>query len=452
VNKIFSAIQKILPLAASMAGVQFINIASSFLCMVMLAKLGYEVLAASALIYAIQISIMVFGMSIFFSLSFLIGHAYGAGNHSTIGNYLQQGWTLALLVSIPIMIIFAHIGHILIFFGQSPEIVQIVQNYFNAYIWTTVPVLLVVCNQQFCFGIQKQKLVILASSLSVIILVSSAYALIFGKFGMPALGVAGLGYANALQAIFSLTFITLFFYFDKSFKIFSLFNYRVHKGLSHLKQMFKMGWPISVQMGGELMSFLANSIMVGWLGATALAAMQVANQYMFLAVIPFFALSQASGILIGQANGGKQFQEIKNIGHASICVTLAVGILVAIVFLLAPRAMASLYLNINDPINAETVHLIVLLFMIMAASQIFDSLRNVLTGSLRGLFDTRYPMYISLVAIWIIGIPLSYFLGFILKWGIIGIAVGGSCAMLLAALAMLQRWSAMTRKYNEISI
>lgn len=434
-----------------MAGVQLINVASGFLCMVMLAKLGHEVLAASALIYATQIAIMVFGMSLFFSLSFLIGHAYGAGNHTAIGNYLQQGWTLAILVSIPIMIIFWHIGSILVLFGQTQSIAQLVQNFFHAYVWAVIPVLLLGCNQQFCFGIQRQKLIVLTSCLSVTILLISAYTLIFGKFGMPKLGVAGLGYANAIQAIFSLTFTTLFFCFDKDFKIFSLFNYRVHKGLDHLKQMFKMGWPISVQMGGELMSFFVNSIMIGWLGANALAAAQVANQYVFLTLIPIFALSQASGILIGQANGGKQYHEIKNIGRASICVTLIVAALVALVFLLTPRVLATLYLDVNNPINAETVHLIVLLFMIMAISQIFDSLRNVLTGSLRGLFDMRYPMYISLVVIWMVGVPLSYTLGFILHWGVAGIAIGGTCGMLLGTLAMWQRWHAMTQKYNEVS-
>src|SRR6185312_238067 len=106
--------KRIIALAIPMAGTQFIHIASVFLCMNMLAHLGHQVLAASALISATQMSIMVTGMSILFALSFLVGHAYGAQEYVKIGNFVQQGWILSLLISLPIMLIFWHIGALLI--------------------------------------------------------------------------------------------------------------------------------------------------------------------------------------------------------------------------------------------------------------------------------------------------------------------------------------------------
>src|SRR3990167_6244822 len=96
----FQTDKKILSLALPMAGTQFINIASSFLCIGMLAHLGHQVLAASALITATQISVMVSGMSILFSLSVLVGRAYGAKEYLTIGNFVQQGWMLAFLIGL----------------------------------------------------------------------------------------------------------------------------------------------------------------------------------------------------------------------------------------------------------------------------------------------------------------------------------------------------------------
>lgn len=430
-----------------MTGSQFINVASGFLCMAMLAQLGNQVLAASALIFTTQLSIMVTGMSILFSLSFLIGHAYGAKNYSTIGNYVQQGWTLGLLISIPIMIFFWHVDSILIFFGQSKEIARIVQAYFHAYIWGVIPGLFSTCNQQFGYGIRKKTLIVSTSFMSVIVLLITAYVLIFGKLGMPKMGVAGLGYATAAQYAFFFIFTTLFFYYEKSFNRFELFKYRVHQHLDHFSQMFKVSWPISVQMGGEMLSFFVGSIMVGWLGTAALAAYQVVNQYCFLVVIPIFSLSQASGILVGHACGAKQFHEVKKLGYSSIALALLAALIAALAFILIPKHLASFYMDVNNPANAEILRLTILIFLVAAFSQLFDGVRNVLIGVLRGLFDTRFPMYMGLLVIWVIGMPLSYFLAFTLHIGVIGIALGGMFGMLVGAAIMMYRWYMLSKKY-----
>jgi multidrug resistance protein, MATE family len=150
-------IKKIISLALPMAGVQLITVSSGFLCMLMLSKLGHEVLAASALIFSIQMSTMVTGMSILFSLSVLVGHAYGAKNYSAIGNFVQQSWTLGLIIATPIIIFFWHIGSILIYFGQTPHIAAIVQKFFHAYVWCVVPLLLSVSNQQFVTPYKNKK-------------------------------------------------------------------------------------------------------------------------------------------------------------------------------------------------------------------------------------------------------------------------------------------------------
>lgn len=440
-------IQKIFTLALPMAGTQLINVAGGLLCMAMLAHLGHQVLAASALIFSTQLAIMVGGMSILFSLSVLIGHAYGAKEYRLIGNFLQQGWTLALLLSIPIIIFFWHINSILIFFGQSVAIANIVQIYFHAYIWCVIPGLLSACNQQFGYAIRKKMLMVTTSIMSVPVLLFSAYILIFGKFGIPKLGVAGLGYASAAAAGFYFLFTTSYFYFEKSFKQFDLFNYRVHQHWEHFLQMFKIGWPISMQMGGEMLSFFVSGIMIGWIGIIALAAFQIVNQYYVLMVIPIFSLSQASGILVGHARGAEEFHEIKTLSYASISIGLIVNLIVGFVFLFFPKTLASIFLNVNNPANAATLHLTILIFMIIAFSQLLDGLRNILIGILRGLFDTRVPMYISLLSIWVIGMPLSYLLAFPLHLGALGFVFGGALGMLGSTLLMLYRWRKLSKQF-----
>ncbi len=446
-TSILETSKKIFSLALPMAGSQLINVASGFLCMAMLAALGHEVLAASALIFLTQLSIMVSGMSILFSLSVLVGHSYGAKDYVAIGNYVQQGWTLAILISIPIMLLFWNIDTILLFFGQSKKIADIVHAYFHAFVWAVIPGLLSSCNQQFGYGIHKKALIVSTSCVSVIVLLMTAYVLIFGKFGSPKLGVAGLGYATVAQYSFFFIFTTLFFFYEKSFTRFELFRYRVHKHLDYFAKMFKIGWPISVQMGGEMLSFFVSGIMIGWIGTVALAAFQIVNQYYFLIVIPIFSLSQASGILVGQACGAEQFHEVKKLSYASITTVLIASSIVAIIFLLLPKTLAAFYMNVDDPKNAATLHLTILIFIIIAFSQIFDAVRNILIGILRGLFDTRFPMIMSLLTIWVIGMPLSYLLAFPLQYGAIGFVIGGMLGMFGGVIVMIYRWHQLIKRY-----
>lgn len=439
--------QKIASLALPMAGSQLLNVASGFLCMALLAVLGHQVLAASALIFTTQLSIMVSGMAILFALGVLISHAYGAKDSATIGHLVQQGWILGIIISIPIMLLFWNMGSLMLLLGQSKEISMIVQVYFHAFVWAVIPGFLSACNMQFGYAIHKKALMVISSALGVLVLLITAYILIFGKWGMPALGVAGLGYATALQYVCFLILTTSYFFFQKEFARFHLFHYRAHKQWGHLKQIFTMGWPICTQMGGEMLSFFISGIMIGWLGTIPLAAFQVINQYYCLVIIPIFSLSQASGILVGHARGAKQYHEINKISHASIGITFIISLIVATVFLLYPTQLASLYMDVNNPNNTSTLRLTIVLFSIIAFSQILDAYRNVIIGILRGLMDTKLPMYMNLFAIWGLGMPLSYALAFPLHFGAIGFVIGGMVGMLSAAIMMIFRMRTLSKRY-----
>ncbi len=400
-----------------------------------------------------QVTIMVIGMSILFSLSLLIGHTYGAKNFSAIGNLLRQGWILALIISSITILVFWFIGPILCYFNQAPNLIPLVVQYAHAYVWAVLPFQISVCNQQLCYGVHQQRLAIISSCCSVTALLISAYILIFGRFGAPALGITGLGYAVAIQAWVGLFVLNSLMYQRGIFSQFSIFHFKSHQW-NALKQIFKIGWPMSFQMTIEMLSFFAIAMMVGWLGTNALAATQVVNQYVFLTVVPVFALSQACGITVGQAKGAGQLDEIKNLGYAGMRIALIWAMIASVFFITCPKILASFYFDTSDPANMQTLHWVILLFVIAAVSQVFDALRNIMTGSLRGLFDTRFPMYVGFIALWLVGIPLAYIFAFILHWGVLGIAVGGTIGMLTGAVIIMYRWWKLTeglQKSNEIS-
>ncbi len=441
--------RRVIQLSLPMAITQLITVGSGFLCMTMLAELGHEVLAASALISSISLTVLITAISLLFSLSILIGHRFGERDYLSIGTLLQHGWLISLLISIPTFLIFWYIYPILIFFGQEKTIAKIVEEFFHANIWRVIPFFLSVCNQQLCYGVHKQKIDLMANLFGVIILLLASWILIFGKFGFPALGVAGFGYASFLQGLFYFTFTTFCLYFLPDFKKFDLFRLRIHSSWSALKELFRVGWPISLQISGEMLSFLVAITFIGWLGSNSLAAYQVIMQYQLLIVIPIFAIAQASGILIGQAYGAKKFADIKKLGTASIRLTCFICILTGLLFLLFPGQLSSLYLNVHDANNANTLHLIIVLFAIMAFSQFFDAIRNILTGSLRGLLDTRFPMIIALGSIWLISVPLGYILGFPLQLDVAGVMAGWLGGMVIGAIILYYRWYKLSRKYEQ---
>ena len=257
-----SPIKKLLKLALPMANIQLISILGSFLLMMMMGRLGKETLAASALIFSTQATLMLVGGSILFSLSLLIGHACGAQKFLKIGNIVQFGWALGLIISIPLLIVGYHIKTILIHTGQIPSIAAQVNDYFKVFIWGLPAVMINITNMQLCYGTHQQHIVKRVNTFNIGVLVFLGYLLIFGKWGAPQLGIMGGGIAMLVACYCNLFLMLIIFVWHKSFKPFELFRYRLHHEWEILRQVLQIGWPISVQMGGELLSFFFLSISV----------------------------------------------------------------------------------------------------------------------------------------------------------------------------------------------
>lgn len=439
--------QKIMQLTLPMVSTELVTMGSGFLCMIMLSRLGHLILAASALIFSVGLTVSVMAMSLLFSLSILVGHCYGRQDYIGVGSLWQQGWLMSFIISVPCLLVCWNIYPILIFFGQEPQVSAIVKTFFRASIWGVVPLLLAVCNQQFCYGVHKQKLDMFANMVGVIILLACASILIFGKLGFPKLGVAGFGYAQVAQRMFYVLFTTLCFFKLNYFKKFNLFQLRIQQTLPILKNIIDIGWPICLQISGEMLSFLVCATFVGWLGTVSLAAYQIMMQYEFLSVVPIFAISQACGILIGQAVGSQQFDDVRKLSLGSLYIASVLCLLVGAILVFFPKALASLYLNIHDPKNAKILHLVIMLFAIMAVSQFLDGIRNIFIGSLRGLLDTRFAMIVGLLTIWLISMPLGYLFAFTLHGGAVGAMAGWTIGMAISIFIFWCRWRVVSMNY-----
>jgi MATE family multidrug resistance protein len=429
-----------LPLTAS----RLLNVMTSFLGVLLVAHLGKAELAASALITATQVPLFLIASSPLFAMGVVAGHAFGAKRYEDIGEILQQGWLLALIISAIVFIVPLSMKHILLALGQDPQLANIVQQFFSIYAFAIPGILGLMATQQFLIAIGKQRFVMWLSLFSFICFTILAPIFIYGIGFIPGFGVPGLALASTVQSWLSLSVYLLVCAQNSEFVPYKIFTRRINSSFNYIKQLIKIGWPITLQMTGDLLSFFVITIIVGLLGENALAANQIVTQYYILLVVPILTMSQASSILISQARGAKDFNLIKRYGNTAILLGGSFALLITFIFILFPHEIIKLYLHSHIE-QTQLVNLASILLILTGFRLVFDTILEIKVGNLRGLLDTRGPMFIMLFFTWLCFIPIAYFVGIILHYGLIGITVVGMITTFLGAVTLWLRW------HNKIS-
>ena len=213
------------------------------------------------------------------------------------------------------------------------------------------------------------------------------------------------------------------------------------------KLILKVGTPIGLQVGSEMLVLAIYVVLTGWLGVTVLAASQVANEYVMFAIVPIFGLAEASAIVVGHGYGERDFAGIRRIGHASVLGSVAITLAVAVIFALFHQPLADVFVHFGE-IDAQAIyHLAMWILALRIFGMLVMGVIDVATGALRGLYDTAFPMFTSLAVKWLIGLPLSIVLAFPLHMGVIGLVVGSIIAAIVSAGVLLWRWE---RKVHQL--
>lgn len=439
-------IKKTLQLVMPLASSRLFNMVSLFIGTLFIARLNHTVLAASALITVTQTCLVVVGFCMLYAVGVMVGNAYGGKRDEEIGVILQLGFVMAMLIAIPLVTILLLIKPILLALGQQPKLVEIVGQYFYWFVLNIPAFLMIVVLQQFILAVDKQRFVFFMSIVGLVFTLYFGYGLVYGRFGMPKMGVAGLGLGYAIQAWISLVIYMVYLVRHKAFRTYDVFRLRLRTNLPLLKKMFTIGWPIALQAGSDLCAFFVITIMIGWIGESALAAQQIVTQYFLLLVVPIFAVAQASGILVSQANGAKEFVDVQRYGNMTLMVGLFFSSMVVIAFIAFPTELITLYLHKRASVHTPTIDLARIVLILTGFRLAFDAIVEIKTGSLRGLYDTKFPMVLSFILAWPVSIPLIYLFGFTLHWGLIGMTSAGVLTTLISAAVLWRRWVVKSRE------
>lgn len=438
-----SIVRKIGAMAIPIMGARILNSLGGFFGTLMVARLGQEVLAASALANSTILTVTMIIWSLQFGVCMLVGRAYGAAKTTEVGGITRQCLWLGLFVGVPSTFLVWFLSSILTLLGQDPELVAMTTPYFHAFAWSVIPSMWAICFVQVAVGISAPRLVVIWGGLTLPCGLFFSYALIFGKYGMPALGLAGGGYASSISFWLAVLLEAIWLGCSKKYapyRFFKTASWRDWWCFNHLRELLSFGWFTCAQISAEFLAFAASTIFIGWFGTHSLAAQQIVVQISTLLIVIPFAVSQSGGVMISQAVGAKKIYEIRYIGHAALTLGAIIGTMFAVIYCFFPKLIISFYLNPNLSINASTVHIATVLLLVAAFSQFFDILRTIASGALRGLYDTKVPMFVSVFVSCLTSLPIGYVLGNYFHLGAAGIRLGFVISFCMGAGILIRRF------------
>ncbi|MFL6744366.1 MAG: MATE family efflux transporter, partial [Sphingomicrobium sp.] len=351
----------------------------------------------------------------------------------------RAGIWLIVMMMPPYWLILWHVGAIMTAFGQSPELASQGQTFLRAYMWCTAPWLLFQLLRNFVSALERPRVVLWLSIAGIGVNALLSWSLIFGHFGLPALGLVGGGLGSTLTWLAMCGALIGYTLRERKFRRFHLFGHLWRFDGQRTLAMVRLGLPIGITMALEMGVFALAAYFMGWIGAPAVAAHAVALQLAALTFMVPLGLGQAATVRVGLALGRGDEVGITRAGWAAWC--LGVGFMgsMAIVMWAIPRPLVTLFL-VDVPANAATIGLAVGFLQVAAAFQLVDGAQVIGAGMLRGLHDTRWPLIFALVGYWGVGLGIGAWLAFAADWQGLGIWVGLASGLAAVAALMLGRW------------
>ena len=427
-------------LALPIVVTQLAHISLSFVDTVMVGRLGPSALAGVSLGSTVFFSTMIFCMGILLAVGPMVSQAYGAKNNDAIGRSVRQGLWMALALSLAAFVVANNGEFFLLLLGQSETNAAAAGSYLFAISWGIPSFLGFIALRAFVEAVSRPKVVTVIALIGVGLNVLLNYLLMFGKWGFPELGLVGTGWASS--CVFTFNFVVLLIYIakQKAFLKYRIFSRLGRPDPQYFKDLFRIGWPIGSSMGVEMGLFMLTVFMMGWIGTTQLAAHQVAIQCASFTFMVPVGIGMATSIRVGQAIGQQDHNRAAIAGFTGIGFSTMFMFSAALLFWLVPRAIVSLYLDLDSPGNAEVIEMAVGLLSIAAVFQVFDGVQASVMGALRGMKDTRAPMVISVFSYWGVGLVSGYLLAFRFDYGEKGLWWGLVVGLAAASILLTRRF------------
>ena len=398
-------------------------------------------LAAASFVNSVFNIPILFGMGFSYGLTPLVGQFFGRGDKFRVGgllrNSLLANFMIGLFLSVAMGIMYLNVHRM----GQPEELLPLIRPYFLLQLTSLVFVMMFNSFKQFADGITDTKTsmwIMLSANLLNII---GNSLLIYGVWGLPALGLTGAGISTLASRIFMFVAFAILFFRKQSYRRYLVGYHRTTYNTGDLKVLNRMGMMVGLQMGMETALFSISGVMIGWLGTVPLAAHQVVASISTLGFMLYYGVGSAVSIRVSNFFGRG---DIAGVRRATLAGTHLLGLLaisVSVFFLLVREHIGWLYTS-----SEEVVNLVAVLMVILVFYQFGDSLQIIFANALRGVADVTSMAVISFIGYFVIALPVSCICGFVLDWGIEGIWVGYPVGLTLTGGMMCWRFYHFLRK------
>ena len=436
-----------LRLAGPLALANVLQMLTYAIDVVFIARLGEAQLAASAL------AVAVFG-TLAWSLQGLTG-AVAPVAAAEIGRRgpalrpvrrtIRMGLWQSVLLGGAAMVPCAFARPLLLMAGQEPRIATLAGEYMDVLLWSLVPMLVAGVLRNFVSTLGRPIFATLITGAGIGVNALANYAFIFGNLGMPELGLRCAAIATLLTTIAVVAAYVAAIAADPRLARYHVFGFVWRPDWPRFMELLRIGTPIAFAIVAEAGVFGSAAFLMGLLGAGQLAAHTIALQIASLAFQIPFGVSQAATIRVGLFFGAGDAVGVQRAGWTGILLGMTLMVPTALAMLLIPEVLLSLYADRSDPADARMIAFASSFLVVAAAFQLSDGLQVVAAGALRGLKDTRVPMWIALFAYWVPGFGLAAGLGLGTSLGGVGVWLGLAAGLTCAAFFMLWRWTGRER-------
>ena len=434
------------PVIMGMLGHTFVGLVDN----IMVGQLGSAELAAVSLGNSFVFIAMSLGIGFSTAITPLVAEADASKNISEGRNAFKHGLLLCTILSVLLFLIILLVRPVMYYMDQPKEVVELAIPYLNFVALSLIPLIVFQALKQFSDGLSSTKYPMYATILANVINIILNYLLIFGTFGFPKLGITGAAIGTLFSRIIMVYFLWMIFKKKDKFKPYLTgFNFKkIEKKITN--KLFNLGFPSALQMFFEVGIFTAAIWISGVLGKNPQAANQIALNLSSMTFMVGIGLSVAAMVRVGNQKGLLDFVSLRRIAYSILFLTLLIEIVFASFFLIFREWLPTLYLNdnvlmnIND--NSEVVLIASKLLLVAAFFQIFDGLQVVILGALRGLQDVKIPALITFVSYWIIGFPVSYYLGLYTSFESTGFWIGLFIGLFSASILLYLRFNYLTKK------
>jgi len=403
-------------------------------------RIGADAIGAVSLGTSVFYAIAICASGLLLGLDTLVAHAHGAGDHDDARHSLVSGvWLSFFLIPIVMTSVRAFIP-LLGAFGIAPEILGPTEPYLRALNWSTPFLILYFGFRRYLQSIGVIRPILLALIGANLVNLAGNWILVFGNLGAPRMGAEGAGWATCISRLFMAIALGATIWLHDRGQGGGLSRVAWEPDFPRIWRLVSLGLPAAGQIGLEVSVFATVTVLMGKVSAEALAGHQIALTTISTTFMMPLGISSAAAVRVGHALGRGRFRDAARSGWTGVSLGAILMSVAACALILFPHAIARWFTPDPNIIAAAAP-----LLRIAAFFQLFDGCQVVVTGALRGVGDTRTPMFCHLAGYWVIGLPVGALLCFRYGFGAAGLWTGLSLGLILIGIVLVAVWRRVAR-------